>query len=134
MDRIIKFRVWDNVDYMSTPFTLQELQLSKVQFGSDCPVMQYTGLKDKNGREIYEGDIVSVDERKITGFGIAHAFTGYVKYSEKRGAYQIMVNHGDKERWEYLAIGSMYGDEHGIQLQSIEIIGNIFENHELISK
>lgn len=58
MTRQIKFRVWDNVDYMSTPFTLQDLQSKKIEFTSDCPVMQFTGLKDRNGKEIWEGDVV----------------------------------------------------------------------------
>ena len=56
--REIKFRVWDNVDYMSSPFTLQDIQDKKIQFTSDCHVMQFTGLLDKNGKECYEGDIV----------------------------------------------------------------------------
>ncbi len=56
-----KFRVWDNVDYMSKPFDLQGLQNKTVQFTSDCVVMQYTGLKDKAGKEIYEGDMVKHD-------------------------------------------------------------------------
>ena len=56
--REIKFRVWDNVDYMSTPFTLHDLQMRKVMFTQDCILMQFTGLLDKNGKEIYEGDVV----------------------------------------------------------------------------
>lgn len=55
----IKFRVWDNEDYMSKPFTLHELQ-GLVLFTSDCPVMQYTGLKDKNDKEVYEGDLLKL--------------------------------------------------------------------------
>ncbi|WP_339612100.1 hypothetical protein [uncultured Planktosalinus sp.] len=44
--REIKFRVWDNVDYMSNPFTLQDLQKGKIGFTDECKVMEYTGLKD----------------------------------------------------------------------------------------
>jgi len=43
---------------MSNPFTLKDTQEGKIQFTSDCKVMQFTGLFDKNGKEIYEGDIV----------------------------------------------------------------------------
>lgn len=59
--REIKFKVWDNVDHFHGPFDLQDLQSPRrAEWTSDCPVMQYTGLKDKNGREIYEGDILSL--------------------------------------------------------------------------
>lgn len=58
-----KFRVWDNVDHMSKPFTLNELQAGLIQFDSVCPVMQFTGLTDKNGVEIYEGDILEEDNQ-----------------------------------------------------------------------
>jgi hypothetical protein len=72
MNREIKFRVWDNVDYRSTPFTLQDLQDKTIQFTNDCKVLQYTGLKDKNGKEIYEGDIV----RYYTTYRTTQTHTG----------------------------------------------------------
>lgn len=56
MSRTIKFRSWDGYR-MSKPFTLMDIQLSKAslnRFGEI--VMQFTGLTDKNGKEIYESD------------------------------------------------------------------------------
>lgn len=78
--------------------------------------IQYTGLKDKNDVEIYEGDIVSHD-----------GFLGYVKY----------INRGNCNVLGY-ALSSvinsrifyMYCDE----ADKYEVIGNIYENKELINE
>lgn len=45
--REIKFRAWDNDDYMSSPFTLQDIQAGRIEWTEDVKIMQYTGLKDK---------------------------------------------------------------------------------------
>jgi len=70
--------------------------------------MQYTGLKDKNGKEIYEGDIV-----KIEGF-INHV-VGF-----EDGAFRWM-NVGP-----YLPIAERISE------RECEVIGNIYENPELL--
>ena len=57
-NREIKFRAWDNVDYMSGTFTLKDLQDKKIGFTDECIVMQFTGLQDKNGVDIYFGDTI----------------------------------------------------------------------------
>lgn len=99
-------------------------------------LLQFTGLKDKNGKEIYEGDIVTCDEYTIIGRPGERfsSFTGYVKYSEQASRYWIMIPYADgKEKYNNLSMGGQYGDENGIQLTSMEVIGNIYENAGLLA-
>jgi uncharacterized phage protein (TIGR01671 family) len=109
--RKLKFRVWDNVNYMSTPFTLQDIQLRKVQFTNECVVMQYVGIKDKNGKEVFEGDIVQ-------------------PYHGNKKAMKCFIKYGDNGF--FMAQSKKDTRMDCIWYYDFEIIGNIYENKKLL--
>lgn len=93
---------------------------------------QYTGLKDKNGKEIYEGDMLRGDEYPFNCNGVDNYFAEIVWADNVCGFYRIThkkpnstvrgISHGN---WEQL-------DEEDIK--SFEVIGNIYDNPELVKK
>ena len=128
MSREIKFRAWKLDGEMHKPFDLTNLVSDEYAGESwlDCgdglhidhrtgwdslKIMQYTGLKDKNGREIYEGDIL-----KIYYENNQNSYFKEVKWLNDR------INKG---RWDALD---------NCVFTSCEVVGNIYENPELITE
>jgi len=121
--REIKFRVWSKIerkmkyydrDCSSPNMTLNGVLIdgysSNVSYQYE--LMQFTGLKDKNGKEIYEGDIV----RGIWQVNHKDVREGVVNYWEKFGLYGLNDN------------SSLVS----IVWSGCEVIGNIHENPELL--
>ena len=72
----------------------------------DCEIMQFTGLKDKNGAKIYEGDVVEFDEKEW----------GCKYYEEVKWDYELLdLRKSDYKQW-------------------CVVVGNVYDNPELIKE
>ena len=124
--REIKFRAWDKENEKMMKVSSLHLENKEISVKENGTfhlfrmqdLMQYTGLKDKNGKEIYEGDIVLIklDEtstwhKTVVGF--------------KKGAF--IADLIDKEDYVYIF-------HHGFTGDDFEIIGNVYENKNLLEE
>ena len=124
MNREIKFKVWDlyrckmkNLKTISFEFTNTKDSLitansdngEVTDIGSRFILMQYTGKKDKNGKEIYEGDIIE-------------------KHFEK---YEVLFHNCE---WVFTKLKDYYKEQfyklNFFDDENFEIVGNIYENPE----
>lgn len=120
--REIKFRAWHEhgkrMVYGPSDDIVNPSWVLAMCSANNIEPMQYTGLKDHNGKDIYEGDIVTARKESNTA-----EFTGYVHYVNS----QYFVNYIGYESYYQTLIYL-----HGFEYKPIEVIGNIYENPELL--
>jgi hypothetical protein len=128
---IPKFRAWDKelqtmldvslIDFKKRVLVGEHWKFGETNFVNfdDIKLMQSTGLKDKNGKEIFEGDIVSVGtatrvvkKNNLLGF--------YIEEGEKIGYFSSVVDVNCLDLF-----AKDFGEE-------AEILGNIYKNKELL--
>ena len=88
-------------------------------------VGQFTGLKDKNGKEIYEGDIVNVYDispNRISGMHVIEWWNGQFVFRANSNEEDDFINFG----WW------VKSNSDQIELSQMEVIGNLYETPELI--
>ena len=135
--RPIKFKAWNKkTKYLtrvhSVDFTLSgELSISIMKAGrfkekefykqEDIVLLQYVGIVDFDGRELYEGDIIEFTHKDT--FPNTHIVA--VQYFSEQGAYILYDGSGRSPALEYVLHLSMLRTE-------FYVIGNIYENPELL--
>lgn len=141
--REIKFRYGytDGNDWMFGYFQLEEIEnQAHIEFTSDNPFLKryrlttkdlYTGLKDKNGVEIYEDDILKCEDEDIEYLLVewdnhkacfSINYYGYDVYSNENGGEETMNSISCLD--SYLLTDS--------ELEITEVIGNIHQHHHLL--
>ena len=122
--REIKFRAWLKEERKMVNVETLFIGINRLCFGNsktedlffrdfeEVELMQYTGVKDKNNREIYEGDIVILNDAEEENRCI-------VKY--KYGSY-ILVD------------GDLREDLSNVEAKFLEVVGNIYENKNLLEE
>lgn len=123
MKREIKFRAWNThtrtmIDLKKiTPLALDpamgECDGLYLPFQDAFELMQFTGLKDKNEKEIYEGDIVKTGTDKLM----------VITWSKRFASFCI-----EREGW---AFSHWFGE--AFEANDCEVVGNIHENSELLT-
>lgn len=110
--REIKFRAWLKEKHKMinvNDINLKEKDVNEGFFSFyEIELMQYTGIKDKNGKEIYEGDIVFIEN----GFYYKIVFEN-ASFKAKYGQYPLTINLNEIAPY-------------------CEVVGNIYENPELL--
>ena len=122
MKRLIKFRAWGRTPESDTPAMTKPFDFRQYVMyhegaqswllptvGEDVVYMQYTGLEDKNGVEIYEGDILSSPSMPNSP----------VEF--QCGSFNAVYADGSHDEWEA-----------PLWRYSVEVIGNIYEHGHLL--
>lgn len=129
---ILKFRAWEG-GTASRMYPTEEVMLFNGSIwipdegsdthewveNNDLELMQSTGLKDKNGQEIFEGDVIQYQNTKVPSADSK----GIVKYFDNWAMFGIDVEHNEPRALFFNGLADHI---------SLEVVGNIYENKEFL--
>lgn len=126
--REIKFRAWalkgkkmfniSTLHFFPNNYTIEISDRARLHIlqPNEIELMQFTGLKDKNGKEIYEGDILESRPKKDVRFEVCFGW------------------NTDGNTWGWCLKSKDHTYSMDDVVNKMEVIGNIYENPELINK
>jgi uncharacterized phage protein (TIGR01671 family) len=122
--RELKFKIWDKVDkkMLDSDTTTIVITLGGVstEYSGRYELIQYTGMNDKNGKEIYEGDIcICTEEHRLQNYYyvVEWIFAGFQLVTYRKTGHGISdgINQGYFE-----------------DAEGMEVVGNIYENPDML--
>ena len=124
---IPKFRAWwiqdevmthiDTLEFLQGGIRVSDGCWHEKFLGDEVILMQSTGLKDKNGVEIFEGDVVNYDDGEFSYIG-----------SVKKDCYQFYINGIEPvDSYDFIDVSNTFDGT-----TSLTILGNIYEDKELL--
>jgi len=132
-----KYRCWDErvglTEVVSIDFFRKKIKINHWEYGDsnffpldEVVLMQSTGLKDKNGVEIFEGDVVKVSD----GGNEEDSYTSVVKNYANEGYPAFDIEAPSSWYYESNVLSTIMGGDY----ETIEVIGNVWENPNLMEQ
>lgn len=125
--REIRFKIWDKLGKSFFGGEFNWNKLPQMLYPQDFICCQFTGLKDKNGKEIYEGDILKVKSYDGWFDEVGFYYKSVVFYQEETASF-VHANRPE------LGVGTAFVHPRAPYERDYEVIGNIFENPNLLDK
>jgi uncharacterized phage protein (TIGR01671 family) len=120
------------IDFTEQTIHILQTYLNEMKF-EDVVIMQSTGLKDRNGKEIFEGDILQVGISKwLIQWHTGRAAFWLFSTAEQNTENRIASDGVPARDWNFLNGGAKVYWHELKQQYDVETIGNIYENPELL--